>query len=334
MRSQFPTTGLQLARRGFLQALGATTIPLFLPGCGNEDTPQPQFRFANMAPAVEVKHPQFDQAPLQADPCLCSLPKQLANFADVGDQIRVIRNNNEFALYTVAELREQDNPSLMRMSLHARKRLNTPGTFGAQIGPVTHSELSDVEAEAAGEFVERLDDDGESTGLLVLAPHGGEIEPGTDEQAQYVKAILPNTSSWLCKGWHPDGDAYKRWHISAAVLSPNSFPGLAMIADRGFDYAVAFHGMKNAGVIVGGGAPYELLAVVRNAIAGALGNSAGPVILADKHTPLDGDSPNNMVNWLTLEGEGGVQIEQSLTVRTLYGQAVAKAVASVYEQLV
>ena len=43
-----------------------------------------------------------------------------------------------------------------------------------------------ADAEAGGELVERLDDDGELRGLIVIAPHGGDIEPHTDEQAERV----------------------------------------------------------------------------------------------------------------------------------------------------
>jgi phage replication-related protein YjqB (UPF0714/DUF867 family) len=334
MRSQSPSSRSQVARRGFFQALSAATIPLLLQGCDSEEFPQPEFRCLNLNLAVDVQKAQLEQAQLLADPCCCSIPEQFAGFAEVGDQIRVIRNNDEFALYTVSELCEQDDPSRVRMALHGRKRLDATGTFAAQIAPATNSALSDAEAEAAGEFVERLDDNGQCTGLIVLAPHGGGIEPHTDTQAELVEAAVSNSSSWRCKGWRPGGGAHDRWHITSTMLSRNSFPGLKTIANRGFDYAVAFHGMSAAGVIVGGGAPVELRALVRNAIAKVLDNDAGPVILASEDTPMTGDSPSNVVNWLTTGGQGGVQLEQSMKVRSQYGQAVAEAVAGVFAQLV
>jgi phage replication-related protein YjqB (UPF0714/DUF867 family) len=315
---------------------------LLLPGCDNEEFRSPQFRdldvhrYVHLVPVadVDVEKALGSQDMLDDDPTYCSLPKKLAGFAAVGDQIRVIRNDNEFAAYTVAEIREQDDPQILRMGLDGRKRLYTSGTFEGQIAPVVNTELSDEEAEAAGEFVERLDDNGVCTGLVVLAPHGGGIEAGTDQQAEYLAAALPNTSSWRCKGWRPGGGSSKRWHITSTIISPNSFPGLATIADRGFAYAVSFHGMKAEGVVVGGGAPVELRSLIRDAIADALDGDAGPVIVADEDHPLGGDSPHNVVNWLTAGGNGGVQLEQNKKVRKDYGEVVAEAVASVFADLV
>ena len=44
-----------------------------------------------------------------------------------------------------------------------------------------------------------------------------------------------------------------------------------------------------------------------------------------------GDSPRNIVNRLTANGANGIQIEQSLAARSTRGQAIADAVAKVYE---
>ena len=46
--------------------------------------------------------------------------------------------------------------------------------------------LDDDKARENSEFIEHLTDDGQNTGLIVIAPHGGNIEQHTDEQAQYV----------------------------------------------------------------------------------------------------------------------------------------------------
>jgi hypothetical protein len=46
--------------------------------------------------------------------------------------------------------------------------------------------------------------------------------------------------------------------------------------------------------------------------------------------PYGGTSPDNFVNWLTAAGNG-VQIEQPYGARRDYGQAIADAVASVFE---
>jgi hypothetical protein len=63
-----------------------------------------------------------------------------------------------------------------------------------------------------GKFVERLDDNGWHPGLIAIAPHGGAIEPHTDQQAERVASQLAGkgVSSWRCKGWRPTDAARLR----------------------------------------------------------------------------------------------------------------------------
>src|SRR5690606_23932851 len=179
--------------------------------------------------------------------------------------------------------------------------------------------LSDAEAQAQSEFVERLVDDGQNTGLIVIAPHGGDIEPHTDHQAQQLAAML-SASSWICKGWRQGGSAFDAWHIRSTDIHPDSFPGLKHISTRGFAYAVSFHGIDdNAGVIISGGAPLELKQMIALAIQAVI-DSKIPVTVASRGDVVDGDSPLNVVNWLSASGGGGLQIEQDLVSRTEYGQ--------------
>ena len=44
----------------------------------------------------------------------------------------------------------------------------------------------DKDAEKRGELIEHLNHDGQNHKLVVIAPHGGEIEKWTDNQAEYV----------------------------------------------------------------------------------------------------------------------------------------------------
>lgn len=63
------------------------------------------------------------------------------------------------------------------------------------------------------EFVERLTDNGRNSGLIVIAPHGGDIETHTDEQAERVASQLAPkaVTCWRCKGWnHHHGGAARR----------------------------------------------------------------------------------------------------------------------------
>jgi phage replication-related protein YjqB (UPF0714/DUF867 family) len=266
------------------------------------------------------------------DAFACSVPKSLTGLM-VGDQIRITRGPDDYALYTIVDRRISDNPNIVRMGLNARQRLGTSNGFSANlINPVVATGLTDEQAKLTGEFVERLVDDGRNAGLVVLAPHGGMIEARTDRQAEMVAAAL-SCSSWICKGWKDGGGCYSRWHIASTRLSPRSFPGLGLIENRGFTYAVAFHGISNGGVLISGTAPYALKVMVKSAILSALSDADIDVTIAQPDDEISGASPHNVVNWLTENGMGGLQIEQSPTVRSGHWREVANAVIRVYSLL-
>jgi phage replication-related protein YjqB (UPF0714/DUF867 family) len=221
------------------------------------------------------------------------------------------------------------------MALPARQRLGTTDEFDAIIDTrVTHPTFSDDEAQAQSEFVERLDDDGCQRMLVAIAPHGGMIERGTDRQAERVASILgaAHASAWRCKGFKVGGGAFERWHITSTEIHEASFPLLKTISARGFAHAVAFHGFSEADVLVGGAAPLPLKQAIACALKRAVADSDIPVRIADPSDGYDGDSPDNIVNRLTVGRGNGVQIEQSIEARTRFWKAIADAVASVYSQ--
>jgi phage replication-related protein YjqB (UPF0714/DUF867 family) len=280
------------------------------------------------------------QADLKARREHCSVDgRLLASLgAALGHQIRIRRTETEYGLYTVSERRDEDDAGVVRLGLTGRRRLGTDDPFdGAVVLPAADPTLSDAAAEAAGELVERLDDDGEHRGLIVIAPHGGDIERHTDEQAEHVASRLAafGVSSWRCKGWkdrRPDdtGGALECWHTTSTDINPSSFPGLASVIDRGFTHAVAFHGFDEAEILIGGTAPAALKEEVRRAIEAATSGSGICVRIATPDDEFGGDDPCNIVNRLTVRTAGGIQIEQCLTARRVHGTAIANAVATVY----
>ena len=168
---------------------------------------------------------------------------------------------------------------------------------------------------------------------MALAPHGGMIEQFTDSQAERVAALVGSThaSVWRCRGFSEEHGAARLWHITASELSDESFPLLKKISHRGFaPHAVAFHGFKETGVLVGGRAPRPLKQEMVAALHCALRGTGIEVRPAGRSDRLDGDNPNNIVNRLTAGGRNGVQIEQSLEARASFWERIAEAVASVY----
>lgn len=328
------------ARRKFLLACGAG-VPIIGAACIESEfdefrnleinyqgnPPQPP-QEVNLAVDVKscVQGQDFDD-----DEYACSVSKALVGI-QVGDQVRIRRNAHEYALFTVEEKRNGDAVNVVRMGQAARERLGTSNTFaGSLVNPVPAKGLSDGQAENANEFVERLVDDGDNDGLVVIAPHGGMIERNSDRQAEVVAEAL-GCSSWICKGWKAGGGCYTRWHITTTKISPRSFPGLAQIQNRGFAYSVAFHGMSGDGVLIGGGAPMELKQLVKSALEDVLPQNVDVTITNGGYN--SGTSPENVVNWLTADGGGGIQLEQGMDVRSAHWEKVAQAIINLYSDLV
>src|SRR5215475_10560206 len=268
----------------------------------------------------------------------CSVdPVKLATVGrERGHQVRIKRNDSEYGLYTVSQVRQERPDNIVRMGSAGRERLGTSDEFVGSLdsqGP--HPTFDDAEAEANNEFVERLEDNGRHTGLIVIAPHGGDIELHTDQQAERVASRLADkaVSLWRCKGFKGEG-AFARWHITSTDIHEASFPRLNSVISRGFTYAVAFHGFDEptTDVLIGGGAPGSLKREIKTVSNGALAGSGMRVRIASPEEGYGGDSPQNIVNRLTAGGANGIQIEQSLRARTSHWQNIADAVAEVYDR--
>jgi len=255
----------------------------------------------------------------------------------LGHQVRIKRNDSEYGLYTVSEVRQENPDDIVRMGGAGRERLGTNEEFAATFdSQAPDPSCTDAEAEVKGEFVERLGDGGINRGLIVIAPHGGDIERHTDEQAECVASQLADkgVSSWLCKGWRPGGGALERWHITSTDIHEASFPLLDSIIARCFTYAVAFHGYTpdpgQPEILVGGTSALreEVAMAIKDAVAGSDITVEPSDPIRDKD--FNGDNLLNIVNRLTAGGRNGIQIEQSLRARSSCGRAIADAVATVY----
>ncbi len=117
----------------------------------------------------------------------------------LGHQVRIKRNNDEYGLYTVSEVHQESLDNIVRMGECGRDRLGIIAEFSATLDPlVPRPTLEASQAESKGEFVERLDDNGWHNGLIAIAPHGGDIEPGTDLQTEHLalQLVAKGISSW------------------------------------------------------------------------------------------------------------------------------------------
>src|SRR5882762_3975639 len=102
-------------------------------------------------------------------------PEKLATVGRLrGHQVRIKRNDDEYALFTVSEVRQENQDNVLRMGKCGRERLGTSDEFvGTLDAQVVNATLADSDAKCRSEFVERLDNHGMPTPLIVIAPHGG-----------------------------------------------------------------------------------------------------------------------------------------------------------------
>ncbi|SFS33129.1 hypothetical protein [Halostagnicola kamekurae] len=282
-----------------------------------------------------------DRTSISADPRLLS-----AHGLSAGQQVRLSRpdDSSEFAVYTIAEKRPEAPEDIVRMSDSARCRLdlgsaelqattdetNCPGPagdcsvsdeeFDAEItSTIPNPSLSESEAREQGELIERLDENGSDR--IFIAPHGGAVQPKTDDQAEHA-ADLAGATCWRTKGWGPDAGAFQRWYVPSMALSPESYPELETIADTDFDVAVDFGGVCDTGIVVAGNAPLSTLESVRDSINAALPSCAEQATLpADDGLTGDG----LLVDQL---GADSVFLAQSYATRRAYWREIATGAAA------
>lgn len=267
-------------------------------------------------------------------------PKQIQ---DIGrhrhEQVRIefptTNDRNTSAIYTVTVFHADTGSVILGHKIpNLRCRLTSEykckGVVKAQI---MIEGLDDYEAEKLGELVEHLSHEEQNRKLIVIAPHGGEIEPWTDKQAEYIRNHLPcdRVSMWLCKGFSTPGlfDAYERWHITSTEISERSFPKLKTIFEPKFEYAIAFHGWTQDSICVGGNAESAdagLIVEIKNAIEHKLQGTN--IKVEDTACPggFNGDDPSNIVNRLGIKG---IQIEQCKKARQDHHDKIAQAIVDV-----
>ena len=268
-----------------------------------------------------------------AEHCSADPGRLAAIGRDRGHQVRITRDEGSKAIYTISELSDEQ---VVRMGKVGRERIGTSDEFDATVSAqVVVDGLSDEQAEETDEFVERLSDDGSQSGLLVLAPHGGDIEPHTDEQAIRVALRVDGATVWLCKGFSQGPGTAARFHITSDEIREECFPLLGNVASRGFRYAVSFHGFvqPEPTILVSGAGPDWLKLWVAAAVRRRISDAGITVRVGRKGEPFNGDDPANIVNRLTLGGHGGVQLEQTIEARSDHGLAIADAVAGVFRSV-
>jgi phage replication-related protein YjqB (UPF0714/DUF867 family) len=297
--------------------------------------------FGSLSPEFEARILKLrlpEQDALKNAPERCSAdPVMLESIGRcIGQQVRIRRRDDPrfAALFTA----KQANPdvrgraNVIRAGLTGRQRLGSAKEMPA----IVQAQVVDPGPQPDGvSFFEVAHDDGKQAYFIAIAPHGGEIETHTDEQAELAVRKLTTdcfpASLWLCKG---DGDkdkgAFDRWHITADDLQPACFPLLEPLVSRGFCYGVAFHGFDRkkgeADVYIGGAASRPLKVAIERALIALYLPIKIKISTRYDDPKFQGFSPENIINRLTTRG---IQLEQSIEARKYYRE-IACAVAKVF----
>ena len=264
---------------------------------------------------------------------------------DRDEQVRIefptTNGRTTSAIYTVSVFHPHADLVILRDKiqklLHYCQLSNTNTCEGEVKAQIMIDGLNEEKARESGELIEDLRDDGQNRKLVVIAPHGGNVEEYTDKQAEYVvnQFSYDRVSLWICKGFSSKGgsDAFERWHITSTEISEKSFPKLNTIFGRAFEYSIAFHGWTKDNICVGGRKDNKtvdkLKVEIRDAIHNTLKELGCNIQVNVSGCPecsegFNGDSEDNIVNRL---GTNGIQIEQCKMAREKYHENIAEAVA-------
>jgi phage replication-related protein YjqB (UPF0714/DUF867 family) len=266
---------------------------------------------------------------------------------DRNQQVRIefpTANGTISAIYTVSVFHSHAGLVILGEKIQELlsncKLSNTNTCEGRVKAQIMIDGLDDYKANERGELTEHLSHDSQNHKLVVIAPHGGDIEEYTDKQAEYVgkKFSSDRVSLWICKGFSNKGgsDAFERWHITSTEISEKSFPKLNTIFGPKFEYSIAFHGWGKDIICVGGSenqTPHDLKQRIKDAIQDALLAKGSKIEVKDSECPegFNSNDPKNIVNRL---GANGIQIEQCKKAREDYHDVIAQAVVDAIRPLI
>ena len=285
---------------------------------------------AAWATGTEKKAPNQEECYL--DPQCEALPKGVM----AGDQIRVYRHDDsDFALFTVRLRKDEKGTSRILLAEEGLKRLGYGRSDSLKLRlelPAVQAAMNEAQARRQGEMIEILESSSPAAlrerKLLLLVPHGGAIETGTDKVARRLLTSAKGGNSavlWGCLGFRKGGGAYARWHVTSTDISERSFPKLGELAKprKPFRCALAIHGHSGKEIFIGGQGSAALKQRIKTTLD-ALDLGAEVKIL-DSDDPLAGHASTNIVNRYT---RNGIQLELPLSVRRDNGTKLSHSQAA------
>jgi len=250
-------------------------------------------------------------------------------------QIRLspIAKGGRPAAFTIHELHGKNDPAEIRISKKGRESLSiSPSSDVVVSRSVPRSDFSRMDAFEQDELAETVWDESGQDRLLVCAPHAGDMESNTAQAAGIVRRRLgrERASAYMLHGF---GEAaFSQFHITTTDMEPvpESYPGLASLADRGFSHCLTFHVWNGGKVILGGLADGEFRERLADRLRDAI-NGKREIVTNHSQGKYMASTKQNIVNRLTSDGESGVQIEMPNLIALRYRKRVARAVADFYD---
>ncbi|WP_142860715.1 poly-gamma-glutamate hydrolase family protein [Salinigranum halophilum] len=287
---------------------------------------------------TQVYKARSDQTRLKNRGRRCSLSRELQMTTGVEPNHHIRVECEGKAAYYIVDQVHENSSYPFRTAKKGRERLGSSPGDTITISPIVPQE-DYLQARRTGGFTETVWDDGKQDEILFIAPHGGDVEFGTDDIAIRSHNAMQNngysSSVWMCHGFNNDlaKDAFTRWHIKKPCQSIPSYPGLRQLSDRRFDYCVSFH-MQGKDkerdeyyIGVGGQVDDE----IRIEIAELLRERTGKTVVDELDEMMwAGTSDTNSVNYLSKQG--GLQLELTPGTCYRYRRKVAQTVFDVFSE--
>jgi len=289
----------------------------------------------------------------------CAVSKALADDMNlsVGDNIvlrHADRNTKRVAPYTIERIYDStevtgEDSYTVRMAYIGRKRLNNPSydsgisdsdaipdNFPAWLTYRNPTEKWRNRSEALEQDRNRcynILETKEQSNIIVTAPHCGGIEVNTFDVGGKLVDLL-NCDWWNFSAHQKGGGTFNRWHITSADIN-TGFQKLKEIKDKDWQHCISIHGYegKVSGdpLLIGGRGPDKLKKHIAWYLDKHLPDERSYDLAiafeSDEWQDYNGFKTNNFVNYLTKNGDGGIQYELPRDCRDNHAEEVAKATA-------
>ncbi len=259
---------------------------------------------------VEVPIHTTDTGELKDRKDFCSMSKQLQRKLGVEKRQHIRVDHPPLATYYRVYNFHEDNEKPLVVREDGLTRFGVEEGAEVKLTPTVPQETF-MEARRTGGMAETVWDQNSQDKVLVTAPHGGDIEFGTDDMAVRLYKLLEKegvpVSFWACHGFNQQaqrGSAFRRWHISKPTDSTQSYPGLQQVADRKYDHVITFHLQKLKVYSVGGQANDQ----VRDGVANRLDQLLGFEAKTDVNN-MPNPGTHSRVSTNALSKNGGLHIE-------------------------